>query len=56
MALSGIRSVIPADEVIDAMKSVADQMPACLRETSEGGLAATPTGCDIARRLSGHGK
>jgi L-serine dehydratase len=56
MALSGIRSVIPADEVIDAMKSVGDQMPACLRETSEGGLAATPTGCDIARRLSGHGK
>lgn len=56
MALAGIRSVIPADEVIDAMKSVGDQMPACLRETSEGGIAATPTGRDIARRISGGGK
>ena len=56
MALAGIRSVIPADEVIDAMKSVGDQMPACLRETSEGGIAATPTGRDIARRISGGDK
>lgn len=56
MALAGIRSVIPADEVIDAMKSVGDQMPACLRETSEGGIAATPTGREIARRISGGSK
>lgn len=47
MALAGIESVIPADEVIAAMKFVGSVMPVSLKETSEGGLAATPT----ARRL-----
>lgn len=40
MALSGMRSLIPADQVIDAMKAVGDSMPASLRETGEGGVAA----------------
>ena len=53
MALSGLRSPIPTDEVIDAMQSVGDQMPACLRETGEGGVAATPTARQIARRVLG---
>ena len=44
MALAGVQSAIPADEVIVAMKRVGDSMPAALKETAEGGLAATPTG------------
>ena len=44
MALAGIRSEIPADECIDAMKEVGDALPASLKETAGGGLATTPTG------------
>lgn len=44
MALAGVRSRILPDEVIDAMREVGMSMPACVRETGEGGLAATPTG------------
>mgnify|MGYP000959702271 CR=1 FL=1 len=51
MALAGIRSRIPPDEVIDAMRSVGDMMPAALRETGRGGLAATPSGLAAARKL-----
>ena len=51
MALAGIRSRIPPDEVIDAMRSVGDMMPEALRETGEGGLAATPTGAAVAKRV-----
>jgi L-serine dehydratase len=51
MALAGIKSVIPADEVIGAMKSVGSLMSPTLRETAEGGLAATPTGREIAKKL-----
>ena len=42
MALAGITSQIPPDQVIDAMKEVGDRMHASLKETGEGGLAATP--------------
>jgi L-serine dehydratase len=51
MALAGIRSAIPADEVIDAMFSIGQAMPAALRETAKGGLAATPTGCRLKAEL-----
>ena len=44
MALAGIRSFIPLDEVIDAMYQIGCSMPSCIRETAEGGLATTPTG------------
>ena len=44
MALAGISSRIPADEVIDAMAAIGETMPAALRETGNGGVAATPTG------------
>lgn len=44
MALAGIKSQIPADEVIDAMGEIGQQLHVSLRETAEGGLAATPTG------------
>ena len=44
MALAGITSKIPVDEVIDAMYQVGSSLPTAFRETAEGGLAATPTG------------
>ncbi len=43
MALAGIRSRIPADEVIDAMRAVGDLMSPLLKETGRGGVAASPT-------------
>lgn len=56
MALAGITSVIPADEVVHVMKRVGQSLPASLRETAEGGLAATQTGkqlhTDIFKKLS----
>lgn len=51
MALAGIRSRIAPDEVIDAMREVGLSMPACVRETGEGGLAATPAGVEAKKRL-----
>ena len=51
MALAGIRSVIPVDEVISAMREVGESLPCALRETALGGLAATPTGQEIRNRL-----
>ena len=50
MALVGLEVGIPCDEVIDAMGAVGRAMPSSLRETGEGGLAATPTGRRIAER------
>lgn len=44
MALSGVKSAIPVDEVIDTMGQVGKQMSCTLRETAQGGLAVTPTG------------
>lgn len=55
MALAGIESVIPADEVISAMDSVGRAMPASLRETAEGGIAATPTGKKLEEYLTNSG-
>ena len=51
MALAGIRSVIPPDEVIAAMAEIGRLMPVALKETSDGGLARTETGKTIAARL-----
>ena len=48
MALAGIESVIPPDEVVAAMYQVGRQMPSIFKETAEGGLAVTPT----AKRLT----
>ena len=53
MALAGIRSVIPADEVIQAMREVGESIPCSLRETAQSGLAATPTGKRIREQLFG---
>ncbi len=47
MAVAGICSRIPVDEVIDAMRDIGESLPRTLRETGEGGLGATPTGQEI---------
>ncbi|GAB6152351.1 L-serine ammonia-lyase, iron-sulfur-dependent, subunit alpha [Desulfosporosinus burensis] len=44
MALAGVKSAIPIDEVIDTMGEIGKQMPCSLKETAQGGLAVTPTG------------
>lgn len=51
MAMAGIESFIPLDEVIDAMYSIGINMPVCLKETAEGGLAVTPTGLAAKSKL-----
>ncbi|MGN1030252.1 MAG: L-serine ammonia-lyase, iron-sulfur-dependent, subunit alpha [Butyricicoccaceae bacterium] len=51
LALAGIQSLIPFDEVVSAMKNVGCQMHSDLRETSKGGLAATETGLRLAAML-----
>ncbi|CRH85658.1 L-serine dehydratase%2C alpha chain [Chlamydia trachomatis] len=54
MALAGIESKIPVDEVIDAMYQVGSSLPTAFRETAEGGLAATPTGKRLAQEIFGN--
>lgn len=53
MALAGIESKIPVDEVINAMYQVGSSLPTAFRETAEGGLAATPTGRAFAKKIFG---
>ena len=48
MALAGIRSRVPPDQVLDAMAEVGRSLPHTLRETGKGGLAATPFGMEYA--------
>ncbi len=52
LALAGLESVIPPDEVIGAMASVGRLLPPELRETGEGGVADTPTGRMIALKMA----
>lgn len=51
MALAGVKSVIPPDEVIEAMGKIGKLLPESLRETSQAGLAVTPTAQKITRDL-----
>ncbi|UWG96165.1 L-serine ammonia-lyase, iron-sulfur-dependent, subunit alpha [Dehalobacter sp. DCM] len=51
MALAGIKSAIPLDEVIDAMASIGRNMPCSLKETAQGGLAVTPAAEKLRERL-----
>lgn len=53
MALAGIKSVVPTDEVIDAMYRIGCTMPTALKETAQGGLAATQTGRQIEAKIFG---
>lgn len=56
MALAGVKTVIPVDEVITCMYNVGRSLPSAHRETGEGGLAATPTGREIMEHIFGDGK
>ena len=53
LALAGVTSTIPCDEVIEAMFRIGQTMPVALRETAEGGLAATPTGRRLQEEILG---
>jgi L-serine dehydratase len=54
MALAGIKSVIPFDEVVEAMYKVGRSLPSSLKETSLGGLATTPTGIKLKNEILGN--
>lgn len=56
MALAGVTSRIPCDEVISAMYLIGQSMPSSLKETGEGGLAATPTGRMLEEKIFGSKK
>lgn len=51
MAMNGIESVIPPDEVIEAMGDVGRRLPVELKETSRAGLAVTKTGRRINEEI-----
>lgn len=51
LAMAGVESLIPADEVIDAMENIGNRMDERFRETAQGGLAATPTGRALAQSI-----
>jgi len=51
LALAGVESIIPMDEIVEAMVRIGRALPRGLRETAEGGLATTDTGRAIAQRL-----
>lgn len=53
MALAGVTSRIPCDEVIGAMFEIGQSMPSALKETAKGGLAATPTGKWLESKIFG---
>src|SRR5215213_3627020 len=55
LALAGVESVIPMDEIVEALVRIGRSLPRGLRETAEGGLATTDTGRAIAQRLKGGG-
>ena len=51
MALAGINSAIPADEVFESMERIGSLIPPCLKETSQEGLAATQTAQKIVEKI-----
>ena len=54
LSLSGIRQLIPFDQMLDAMYAVGKRLPAELRETALGGCAATPAACSVCGLCSGN--
>ena len=50
LALSGVESPLPFDEVVEAMRQVGQALPAALRETALAGLAAAPSACSACAR------
>ena len=53
MAMAGVKSVIPVDDVIDAMNRIGRSMPSSIKETAEGGLATTKTGLRLTKEIFG---
>lgn len=53
MALSGVTNPIPFDEMVTALYRVGRSLPLELRETAQGGCAATPTGCRLCKGIFG---
>ncbi len=53
MALAGVESKIPVDECVTAMRQVGDLLPCSLKETSQAGLAVTPTGLRLKKQVFG---
>jgi len=47
MSLSGIRQLIPFDQMLETMYSVGKRLPAELRETAKGGCATAPAACEM---------
>lgn len=47
LALSGVRQLIPFDEMLETMYRVGKRLPPELRETARGGCAAAPTACTL---------
>lgn len=53
MVMSGVKSIIPFDDVVLAMYKTGKQLPCELRETALGGLADTPTGIELRKKILG---
>lgn len=53
MALAGMESIIPVDQIIDAMYKVGKMLPMELKETAKGGIAHTPAGKEIFNQIFG---
>lgn len=53
LALGGMKSIIPPDQVVDAMYRVGKMLPFQLKETALGGIAATPRGKEIGEEIFG---
>ena len=54
IAIAGVDSVIPVDEVIEAMGEIGASMETRYKETALGGLAATKTGKAISKKVLIH--
>ncbi len=52
LAMAGITSKVPLDQVIDAMRRIGEQMPSTLRETAQGGLATTAVGLAVKEKMA----
>lgn len=53
LALAGVESIIPFDEVVEAMYAVGLAMHPDFKETARGGIATTPTGKALAKTIRG---
>ncbi|MCH4888150.1 L-serine ammonia-lyase, iron-sulfur-dependent, subunit alpha [Acidaminobacter sp. JC074] len=51
MSLAGVNSIVPFDEVVQAMYKVGKSLPRTLRETALGGIAVSKTGLEISKKI-----